>query len=188
MKRMIVCWMQAALFSLILLVGSASCSTDDPILTQPEPEQTVPPVNPDEPDGSDNLDEPGNNDDNNPDDNNPMSNNLKISIGSSSFNATLEDNATVTAFKALLPMTVSMSEMNGNEKYYYLQGSLPTASSNPGTIRTGDLMLYGSSCVVLFYETFSTSYSYTRLGRVDNPSGLASALGSGNVTVTFELQ
>lgn len=176
MKRVIILWMQVVLFSLIALAGSASCSTDDPIPTQPE--QPVPPANPNE---------PSNNDDN-PDDNNSMSNNLKISIGSSSFSATLEDNAAVTAFKALLPMTVSMSEMNGNEKYYYLQGSLPTASSNPGTIRTGDLMLYGSSCVVLFYETFSTSYSYTRLGRVDNPSGLASALGSGHVTVTFELQ
>lgn len=170
MKRILL--LAVVLFSLIILVGSVSCSTDDPIPTLPDMEQ---PVSPDEPD----------NNDDNPDDNNPMSNNLKISIGSISFNATLEDNATVTAFKALLPMTVSMSEMNGNEKYYYLQENLPTASSNPDTIRTGDLMLYGSSCVVLFYETFSTSYSYTRLGRVDNPSRLASTLGSGNVTVTF---
>lgn len=176
MKCMIVLWIRVVLFSLIVLVGSTSCSTDAPIPTQPE--QPIPPAN---------SDEPGNNDDNNPNGNNPMSNNLKISIGSTLFNATLEDNATVTAFKALLPMTVSMSEMNGNEKYYYLQGSLPTASSNPGTIRTGDLMLYGSSCVVLFYETFPTSYSYTRLGRVENPAGLASALGSGDATVTFEL-
>ena len=78
-------------------------------------------------------------------------------------------------------------ELHGNEKYYYLSKGLPTASSNPGTIRTGDLMLYGSTCVVLFYETFSTSYTYTRLGRITNPSGLASALGSGGVNVTFEI-
>ena len=174
---------------LILSVGFTSCDTDDPIPTPPETEQPVPPVNPDEPGGNDDPGEPGNPDDNNdPDNNNPMSNNLKISVGSASFNATLEENATVTAFKALLPMTVNMSEMNGNEKYYYLPENLPTASSNPGTIRTGDLMLYGSSCMVLFYETFSTSYSYTRQGRVDNSSGLASALGSGNATVTLELQ
>lgn len=170
-------YLMTILMVLVLSVGFTACSTDDPAPTPPDTEQPEPPVNPDEPGGNDN-----------PDDNNPMSNNLKISVGSTSFNATLEDNATATAFKALLPLTVSMSEMNGNEKYYYLPGNLPTASSNPGTIRTGDLMLYGSSCVVLFYETFSTSYSYTRLGRVDHPSGLASALGSGNVTVTFELQ
>ena len=84
-------------------------------------------------------------------------------------------------------MTVDMSELHGNEKYYYLSNGLPTASSNPGTIRTGDLMLYGSTCVVLFYETFSSSYTYTRLGRITNPSGLASALGSGGVNVTFEI-
>lgn len=117
-----------------------------------------------------------------------MRSKLKINIGSASFNVTLEDNATVAALKALLPMTVNMPDMNGNEKYYYLPEDLPTASSNPGTIRAGDLMLYGSSCMVLFYEDFSTSYSYTRLGRVDNPSELASALGAGSATITFELQ
>ena len=47
-------------------------------------------------------------------------------------------------------------------------------------------MLYGSTCIVLFYESFSTSYRYTRIGRVDNPAGLAAAVGSGSVTVSFE--
>ena len=47
-------------------------------------------------------------------------------------------------------------------------------------------MLYGNNCVVLFYETFNSSYSYTRLGSIDNPSGLAEALGVGNVSVLFE--
>ncbi len=49
-------------------------------------------------------------------------------------------------------------------------------------------MLYGSSCVVLFYETFSSGYSYTRIGAVDNPEGLSQVLGNGNVTVKFEAQ
>ena len=84
-------------------------------------------------------------------------------------------------------MTVTMNELNGNEKYHYLSENLPTDSYRPGTIRNGDLMLYGSNCVVLFYETFALSYSYTRIGQLDNPSGLASALGQGNVSVTFEI-
>lgn len=175
-------YLTTCLMAMILFVTLASCSTDDPVPVSSETEQPAPPDNPDEP-GNDDTD---NSNDNNPNDNNLMSNNLKISVGSASFTVTLENNATVTAFKALLPMTVNMSEMNSNEKYYYLPENLPTASSNPGTIQTGDLMLYGSSCLVLFYESFRTSYSYTRLGRVDNPSGLASALGSGSATVTFE--
>lgn len=179
MKR-IVC--SAALTAMTLSVPLTSCSADNPFPVQPETEQPSPPVNPDEPGHND-----ANDTNNNPDDTNtPMRNNLKISVGSASFTVTLENNPTVAAFKAFLPMTVNMSDMNGNEKYYYLPENLPAASSNPGRIQTGDLMLYGSSCLVLFYESFRTSYSYTRLGRVDNPSGLASALGAGNANVTFE--
>ena len=111
---------------------------------------------------------------------------INIIIGSKTFTATLADSETGKAFAALLPLTVTMNELNGNEKYHYLSSSLPTAAYQPGTIHAGDLMLYGNNCVVLFYETFNTSYSYTRLGAIDNPSGLASALGSGNVSVRFE--
>lgn len=118
---------------------------------------------------------------------------IKITIGSQTFSVTLPDNSTGRAFKARLPMTVSMSELNGNEKYYNLPkdpdaGPLPTNATNPGTIQTGDLMLYGSDTLVLFYKSFPTSYSYTKLGQIDNPTGLATALGSGNVTVTFSVE
>ncbi len=111
---------------------------------------------------------------------------INIIIGSKTFTATLADSETGEAFAALLPLSVTMNELNGNEKYHYLSSSLPTAAYQPGTIHAGDLMLYGNNCVVLFYKTFNTSYSYTRIGAIDNPSGLAEALGSGNVSVRFE--
>ena len=111
---------------------------------------------------------------------------INIIIGSNTFTATLADSEAGEAFAALLPLSATMNELNGNEKYHYLSSSLPTAAYQPGTIHAGDLMLYGSNCVVLFYETFNTSYSYTRIGAIDDPSGLAAALGSGNVSVRFE--
>lgn len=115
-----------------------------------------------------------------------MNTKLRIRIGSDTFTATLFDNPTTTAFVARLPLTVSMTELNGNEKYYDLPQSLPTNALNISTAQAGDLVLYNSNTLVLFYETFATSYRYTRLGRLDNPTGLATALGRGNVTVTFE--
>lgn len=201
-------YFMSVLVLLVLSVGFISCSTDDPE-PAPDNEQPILPETPgnsngDESSGNNNpgnsgnpnhpgrpdppVDPGNNNEGNHNDDNDPMGNRLYIRVGPVAFTATLENNAAATAFKALLPITVNMSELNGNEKYYYLPGGLPSVASNPGTIRTGDLMLYGSDCLVLFYETFSTSYRYTRLGAVDNPSGLVAALGSGSVTVTFELQ
>ena len=116
-----------------------------------------------------------------------MNSKIRIKIGSTTFTATLEDNATATAFKALLPMNIHMTELNRNEKYFKLSINLPTQASNPSTIQKGDLMMYGSNTVVIFYKTFSTSYSYTKLGHLDNPVGLDAALGSGNVALAFEL-
>lgn len=116
------------------------------------------------------------------------SNSMKVSIGNSTFTATLAANATATAFKAMLPLTLKMSDFNSNEKVCSLPSSLTTAASNPGTIHTGDIMLYGSSSLVLFYETFPTSYSYTRIGQIDNVAGFKAALGSGSVTIKFELE
>jgi hypothetical protein len=117
----------------------------------------------------------------------PMANEkIKITVNSQTFRATLMENNSAKAFKEMLPMTINMRELNSNEKYYDLPNSLPTNSSNQQTIKNGDLMLYGSKTLVLFYKTFPTSYSYTKLGSIDDVASLASALGSGNVTVTFE--
>ena len=46
-------------------------------------------------------------------------------------------------------------------------------------------LLYGADTVVVFYLTFQLSYSYTRLGRVDDPSDLPRALGPRGVRVHF---
>ncbi len=114
---------------------------------------------------------------------NTMSTN--VIVGGRTYVATLADNATAKAFAQMLPLTLNMSELNNNEKYCYLDSTLPTDTYRPGTINTGDIMLYGDNCIVLFYQTFSSSYSYTRLGNIDNPSGLAETVGNGNVTVSF---
>lgn len=110
---------------------------------------------------------------------------ISIEVNGQAFSATLADNDTARAFAARLPMTLDMRELNGNEKYFYLNKPLPAAAQRVGQIRAGDLMLFGSDCVVLFYENFATSYTYTPIGRIDDPAGLAEALGRGSAEVSF---
>jgi hypothetical protein len=114
--------------------------------------------------------------------------NMNIIVNNTTFTSTLEDNDTTKALIKQLPLTVDMSELNGNEKYNYLSSNLrEDKASCPGRINEGDLMLYGDNCLVLFYKTFNTQYSYVKLGHIDNTTGLAKLLGSGNVRVTFSV-
>ena len=108
-----------------------------------------------------------------------------MTVGERRFAITLTDNAAARAFAAQLPLTLDMSELNGNEKHADLPKPLPANANRPGTIRNGDLMLYGADTLVVFYLTFQSSYSYTRLGRVDDPSDLPRALGTRGVRVVF---
>ena len=112
---------------------------------------------------------------------------VTIQVEDKAFEALLFDHDAARALAQQLPMTVNMKELNGNEKYYDLPAPLPESAERIGELHAGDLMLFGSDCLVLFYEDFDTEYRYTRLGAVQDPSGLAQALGRGDVTVTFFL-
>ena len=109
---------------------------------------------------------------------------IRITVGSKVFKADIEASETGRAFLSKLPLTLDMSELNGNEKYCY-GVSLPRADKHFGTIASGDLMLYSGNCIVLFYGP-AGGYSYTRIGQLQDTDGLAAALGRGSVTVTFE--
>ena len=110
---------------------------------------------------------------------------ITLTIGDRTFTATMEQNSTAEAFRKMLPLTLEMQELNGNEKYHYLSQSLPANRTKVGTIHAGDIMFYGDNCVVVFYETFTTAYQYTPIGHITNPEGLKEALGSGIVTIIF---
>lgn len=113
---------------------------------------------------------------------------LQIEAGSSTFTATLEDNEAVTAFVEMLedePIIIEMDDYSGFEKVGSLGTSLP-ASNSQMTTQAGDIVLYNSSQIVMFYG--SNSWSYTKLAEVDDLTGWEDALGSGSVTVTFSIE
>ena len=112
---------------------------------------------------------------------------IKITTGNESFTATLEDNETAKAFKEILPLTINMEDINGNEKYCVLSENISKDSAKKiGTIYAGEIMCWGNSGLVLFYDTFTTQYNYVKIGKIDNVDGYAEALGRGNVQLTIQ--
>ena len=109
---------------------------------------------------------------------------IRITIGEKTFLAEIENSETGKAFLAKLPLSLDMSELNGNEKYCY-GVELPRADKRYGSIAAGDLMLYSGNCIVLFYGS-AGGYSYTRIGKLTSTDGLKDALGSGSISVSFE--
>lgn len=112
---------------------------------------------------------------------------LKITINGQKFTAELYDNEAAQKFMQLLPLSLTMKELNSNEKYCYLDTALPTNAQKPGKINAGDIMLFGNDCLVVFYKSFNTSYSYTRIGRIENTEHLAKAIGKSNAKIEFSL-
>lgn len=106
---------------------------------------------------------------------------VKVIINNIEYNINLEDNETTKEFIKMLPQEYTMNELNGNEKYIYLDKSLPTDSYNPNKINKGDIMLFGNNCLVIFYKTFNTNYSYTKIGHIESLPDL----DSNNIKVKF---
>ena len=113
---------------------------------------------------------------------------MNVQIGGSTFTATLAENGAVDALVEMMkqgPVTIQMSDYSGFEKVGDLGRNLP-ASNRQTTTQAGDIVLYQGNQVVLFYG--SNSWSYTRLGHIDDLTGWEAALGKGDVTVTFSIE
>ena len=112
---------------------------------------------------------------------------MNVQIGDYTFTATLEDNAAVEELLDMMkegPVTISMNDYSGFEKVGSLGRSL-TASDEQTTTAAGDIVLYNGNNIVMFYG--SNSWSYTRIGKIDDLSDWKKALGSGSITAVFTL-
>lgn len=110
---------------------------------------------------------------------------VKIKVGNKVFNGVFYDNPTAKALLKSMPLKLKMLELNGNEKYRYLKKDYPFKEKKVKRIKAGDIMLYGSDCLVVFYKSFNTTYEYTKVGRITNPKGLAKAAGKKKVVISF---
>lgn len=110
---------------------------------------------------------------------------MNIKVNNKIFKIVLEDNKTVKSLTQKLPIKLEMSDLNNNEKYCYLDFTLPTDSKSVKSIKKGDVMLFGNSCLVIFYKSFTTSYSYTKIGYIENPADIEIMSDKKSIEVSF---
>lgn len=120
---------------------------------------------------------------NNQGENKMPTNKINMEINEIDYEVTLENNETVKSLLEKLPLEINMLELNGNEKYYYLDETLPNNPKQVGQIEMGDIMLYENDCLVIFYDSFKTPYSYTKIGKINNPTSLKKLSSQGSVKV-----
>lgn len=112
-------------------------------------------------------------------------NTMNITIGQSTFSAELADTQAAKELTALLPLTLEMQDHLSNEKFAELPKALSRNDQAVVRIEAGDIMLWSGNTLVVFYESFQSSYRYTKLGKIKNTAQLKNAVGAGKVTMTF---
>lgn len=116
-------------------------------------------------------------------------NKIAIAVNGHTLTATLSDNSSSKAFLELLskaPVTIEMHDYGNFEKVGPLGTTLPR-NDEQITTQAGDLILYQGNQITIYYDT--NSWSFTRLGRIDNitQNELKEILGDETATVTFSL-
>lgn len=112
---------------------------------------------------------------------------MKIQIGEYIFYASLENNTSVDALIQMMketPIVINMRDYSGFEKVGSLGTTLPDSNSQI-TTQAGDIVLYNHDQIVVFYG--SNSWSYTKIGHVNDLTDWEKALGNGDVEITFSI-
>ena len=104
---------------------------------------------------------------------------IQVIINGQEFEAELNDNEAARQFTEMLPIQLDMEDLHDNEKYFYFSDDFDTADEELKEI-------YDSKCLVLFYESFETTYQYTPLGKISDTAGLKEALGAGTAAISFQ--
>lgn len=107
--------------------------------------------------------------------------NIKIIINEKEYKLNLEKTDEAKEFINNVPKELVMMDLNENEKYVYLDKVFMNNPINVNNVEKGDLMLYGDNCLVIFYKSFETTYSYTKIGHINNLEELTSE----NINVKF---
>lgn len=112
--------------------------------------------------------------------------NITVTIGGTEYTAQFDNNAAAREVAELFPLSVDMKEWAGNNEYYAglgktINGTAPAATA----ITAGDIMLYSSRSLVIFYDSSENTAGYVKLGHISGSKNLKTALDKAGGKVAF---
>lgn len=113
---------------------------------------------------------------------------LTLKIDGIEVDAIWADNDSVKALKNLAKdgLTINMSKYGGFEQVGSVGSTLPSSDTRI-TTNPGDIVLYSSNQIVIFYD--SNTWSYTKLGHINlSKSELTDLLDDEDVVITLNLK
>ena len=160
----------------IMLITMTSCGKSDNSSTQPttdEPSTTI--TTPQDDNSTTKKDE-------------TETMKLTLKIDDMEVDVIWSDNDSVRALKNLAKdgLTINMSKYGGFEQVGSIGSTLPSSDTRI-TTNPGDIILYSSNQIVMFYD--SNTWSYTKLGHINlSKSELIDLLGDEDVVITLNLK
>lgn len=114
---------------------------------------------------------------------------MQMKINDTPVTVAWENNESVSALKdlAMSGLTIQMSMYGGFEQVGSIGQRLPSHDVQTST-SAGDIVLYSSNQLVVFYG--SNSWAYTRLGHITDktPEEMRTLLSNGDVTITISMK
>ena len=114
---------------------------------------------------------------------------MQMKINDTPVTVAWEDNESVSALKELAAndLTIQMSMYGGFEQVGSIGQRLPSSDVQTST-SSGDIVLYSSNQLVVFYG--SNSWAYTRLGHITDKTSeeMRTLLSNGDVTITLSMK
>lgn len=113
---------------------------------------------------------------------------LTLKIDGTEVDVIWADNDAVKTLKNLAKdgLTINMSKYGGFEQVGSIGSTLPSSDTRIST-NPGDIVLYSSNQIVIFYD--SNTWSYTKLGHINlSKSELIDLLGDEDVVITLSLE
>ena len=113
-------------------------------------------------------------------DNIPEEEIMKLEIDENALDVSWNNNASVTALNEIKPLTINMHLYGGFEQVGSIGQSI-VSDDKEITTKPGDIVLYSSNQIVVFFGT--NTWSYTKLGHINlSDSELNTLLNKSNVT------